>query len=110
MITGQIPNHFAIEIPGDAISAFCQKWSVRAVELFGSVLGDDFGPESDVDVLVSFDSDRRPTLFEFIEMQDELETIFNRKVDLLTRHSVETNSNPYRRRSILDSARLVYAK
>lgn len=80
------------------------------MELFGSVLCDDFGPESDVDVLVTFDPKVRVSLFQFAQMQAELEAIFGKRVDLLTRRSVEQSRNPYRRNAILDSARVVYAR
>jgi predicted nucleotidyltransferase len=110
MLAGTNGIHLAIELPGDILAAFCSKWDLRTLEVFGSVLREDFRPDSDIDVLVTFDSSYRPTLFEFIAMQDELQEILGRKVDLLTRHSIEASRNPYRRRSILDSARVIYAK
>src|ERR1700728_4383045 len=110
MSAGVVDLELPITVSFNALEQFCQKWDLRTLELFGSVLRDDFGPDSDVDVMVTFDSERRPTLFEFIEMQDELKEIFGREVDLLTRHSIEESPNQYRRRSILDSARAIYAK
>jgi predicted nucleotidyltransferase len=80
------------------------------MEFFGSVLRDDFRPDSDIDVLVTFGPDHPPTLFGLIEMQDELEALFGRDVDLLSRRAIEASRNPYRRQSILDSARIIYAK
>ena len=92
-----------IPIPRDAISAFCRRWKITEFALFGSVLRDDFGPDSDVDVLVSFDATVRYGLFDPVHMEDELREIFGRKVDLLTRRGVENISNPFRRQAILDS-------
>lgn len=79
--------------------------------LFGSVLREDFRPDSDVDVLVSFPwYEATPPLFDHVEMQDELVEIFGRRVDLLTRGGVEDSRNPIRKRAILESARVVYAR
>lgn len=77
--------------------------------LFGSVLREDFSPRSDVDVLVTFAEGSHHGLFDLVDMQEELETILGRKVDLVSRRGVETSRNPYRRRAILDSAPVVYA-
>ncbi len=98
-----------LNLPQDQIAEFCRKWNVSEFALFGSVLREDFRPDSDVDVLVSFAPGSRVSLFDFPEMQDELQGIFGRPVDLLTRRGVEESRNPYRKKSILDSARVVYA-
>lgn len=94
----------------DAIAGFCKSHNLRAFWLFGSILGDDFDEESDVDVLV--DSDGRPLGFhETCRMLDELESLFGRKVDLLTKTGVESpDMNPHRRNSILSTARLIYER
>ena len=72
-----------IEIPKDRIAAFCRRHSIRRLSLFGSILRDDFGPQSDVDVLVEFEPGARTGL-KFFAMQDELTDILGRKVDLNT--------------------------
>jgi uncharacterized protein len=97
-----------IAIDHDAIAAFCRRWQVTRFELFGSVLRDDFRPDSDVDVLVTFDPESHPTLFDLVEMQEELEAVFERRVDLLTRRGVEQSLNRRRRRAILSSAETLY--
>src|SRR5438045_643191 len=97
-----------IAIDNNAIVAFCHRWAVIKLELFGSVLRDDFRPDSDVDILVSFAPDARPTLFDLVEMQDELTAIFAREVDLLTRPGVERSLNRTRRQAILSSAEPLY--
>lgn len=76
--------------------------------MFGSALRDDFGPESDIDVLVTFETDARPTLFDHVEMQDELKGILNRDVDLVSRRGIERSRNPIRREEILGSAEVIY--
>ena len=72
-----------VEIDRDAISEFCRRHHIKKLSLFGSVLRDDFGPDSDVDVLVEFEPGRTPG-YQFITMQDELSEMLGRKVDLIT--------------------------
>ncbi len=100
----------AIEIPESRLTSFCEKWGIRKLELFGSVLRDDFGPDSDVDVLATFARDSTLSLFDLVEAESELRDIFGRSVDLLDRSSVERSENWIRRRRILGSARTVYAR
>jgi predicted nucleotidyltransferase len=77
-------RELAIPIPHEAIAAFCQKWGVRRLSFFGSIVRDDFDPErSDVDVLVELRPDTKARGFAFFGAQDELSEIFGRKVDLL---------------------------
>jgi predicted nucleotidyltransferase len=99
-----------ITLPHNEIAEFCRKWNVSEFALFGSVLRDDFRLDSDVDVLVSFPSyEATPSLFDHVEMQDELVEMFGRPVDLLTRGGVEDSRNPIRRQAILETARVIYA-
>lgn len=96
-----------IDIPKEEIAAFCQRNHIRRMALFGSVLRDDFTPESDVDVLVDFELDRTPGL-EFITIQDELSEILGRQVDLYTFKGVENSRNWLLREEILNSAEMQY--
>ncbi len=96
-----------IDIPKDEIAAFCRRNHIRRMALFGSVLRDDFTPESDVDVLVDFELGQTPGL-EFITMQDELSEIFGRQVDLHTFRGVERSRNWLLREEILNSAEVQY--
>lgn len=98
-----------IDIPLGAIRAFCKRWQIIELALFGSVLRDDFGPESDVDLLVQFEEEARHTLFDLDDMELELKEIFGRKVDLVSRRGVEASRNYIRRKAILNSARVIYA-
>ena len=95
-----------ILLPDQEIGSFCHKWEVQELALFGSVLRDDFSMDSDVDVLVTFHPEARRSLFDLIEMQDELEALLHRKVDLVSRGGLR---NPFRRREILSTREIVYA-
>ena len=96
-----------IDLPGDSIAKFCHKWRVSELSLFGSVLRDDFGPDSDVDVMVDFEPGVTYGLFQIVAMADDLEQILGREVDLLTRQAVEQSRNYIRRKAILSSAERV---
>jgi hypothetical protein len=90
------------------VGQFCRKWKITDLALFGSVLREDFRPDSDIDVLVSFEPNARWSLMDVVEMQDELERVLGRKVDLVKRRAVERSENYIRRRHILESAEPVY--
>lgn len=96
-------------IPEEKIKAFCRQWKIKEIALFGSVLRDDFNPASDVDVLVSWFPDAAWGLFSVSEMQEELSQILGRKVDLVSRTSIENSRNWIRKRHILENAETVYA-
>jgi hypothetical protein len=98
-----------IDIPHDEIAAFCERWHIHELALFGSVLREDFGPESDIDALVTFGPGARRTLADLLAMERELEVIFQRKVDLGERQAVEEDPNYLRRKHILSSAQVIYA-
>ena len=98
-----------IVIPKGEIADFCRRWKVTELALFGSALRGDFGPDSDVDVLVSFAPDAHWSLFDLVTMQEELRTIFGREVDLLQRVAVERSENYIRRKSILSNLEVIYA-
>ena len=98
-----------INVSREELAQFCRRWQIREFCFFGSVLRTDFRPDSDVDVLVSFEPSAQWTLFDLVAIKQELEDLFQRKVDLLTRRSVEASSNWIRRQSILETAECVYA-
>jgi predicted nucleotidyltransferase len=87
---------------------FCRRWKVTEFSLFGSVLRDDFRPDSDVDVLVSFAPEAHWTLFDLVKMENDLAAILGREVDLVERQAVERSENYLRRRHILQSVEPVY--
>jgi predicted nucleotidyltransferase len=93
-------------LPRNEIAEFCKRWSITEFAVFGSVLRDDFRPDSDIDVLVSIDPQAHIGLFEIVEMKIELEKMLKRSVDLVEKEGLR---NPYRRREILSTAQVVYA-
>ena len=98
-----------IEIPREEVETFCRHWQIVELAFFGSVLRDDFGPDSDVDVLVRFNPETRHTLFDMVTMEEELKRILGRKVDLVSRRGIEMSRNYIRRKAILGSAEVIYA-
>lgn len=97
-----IPAH--LHVSEDALRSFCRKWRVVEIDLFGSALGPNFGPDSDVDLLVEYSEDAHPTLIDEAHMLDELEALFGRPVHFMTKRAVQNSSNPIRRNAILESA------
>lgn len=95
-----------LELPAGSIGEFCERWKVVELAVFGSVLRADFGPESDVDVLVTFAADARWSLMDWADMTEELRRIFGRDVDLIEKDAVR---NPFRRHRINSSAEVLYA-
>jgi uncharacterized protein len=97
-----------IDLPMEKITEFCDRWQVVEFSLFGSVLRDDFRPDSDVDVMVEFSSDAHPTFTTLEQMEEDLQQIFHRDIDLITRQGIETTRNYLRRQEILSSAQIIY--
>ncbi|MBZ0320350.1 MAG: nucleotidyltransferase domain-containing protein [Anaerolineae bacterium] len=98
-----------IPILSQELRAFCQQWQIQELALFGSVLREDFSPESDIDVLVTFAPDAQWTLLDIAEMRDELSHLFGRSIDLVERRAVERSQNVIRRKAILGTAEVIYA-
>ena len=90
-----------LSVPEDTIRAFCRKWSLRTFRFYGSIMRDDFRPDSDVDVMIEFSPDAKISFFDLSIMQEELEAIFCRKVDLADRRSVDQSENYIRRKGML---------
>ncbi|MFN2544807.1 MAG: nucleotidyltransferase domain-containing protein [Actinomycetota bacterium] len=99
-----VGDGLAIDVDRATIEEFCKKWNITEFSFFGSVLRDDFGDDSDVDVLVTFSDDVTWSLFDLIHAEEELEGIFSRSVDLVERKGVEESENWIRRKRILESA------
>jgi predicted nucleotidyltransferase len=93
----------------DEINAFCMKWGIRELALFGSAVRDDFQPDSDMDFLVSFSPSVTWGLLDHVAMERELAEIVGRAVDLVSRKAVERSHNWIRRKAILESAQVLYA-
>jgi predicted nucleotidyltransferase len=95
-----------VQLDHDALEAFCRKWRIRELSLFGSALRDDFGPDSDLDFLVSFEPEAALDLFDLAEMKEELEAHYGRPVDLVEKEALR---NPWRKRGILRTREVIYA-
>jgi predicted nucleotidyltransferase len=96
----------ALDIPTERLADFCRRWKIEELSLFGSVLRDDFGPESDVDVLVEFLPGAAYGIDEHVAMVSELREMFGRPVDLVRAGSLK---NPFRRHEILTTRRVIHA-
>lgn len=98
-----------VEMPREKIADFCRRRQISELALFGSALREDFGPGSDVDVLVCFEPEARHSLFDMVRMQDELKNILGREIDLVSRRGLEASRNALRKKAILESAEVIYA-
>jgi len=103
----QVEMNLLLRILNDKIALFCQEQGIRRLAIFGSALRPDFGPDSDIDVLVEFEPDRIPGLFGIARMERELSALLDdRKVDLRTPEDLSR----YFRQSVLDEAEVQYAQ
>ena len=94
----------------DELTRFCRRWKIRELALFGSALRDEFGPDSDVDILVDFDEDADWSLLNHIQMQQELQTLLGREVDLISKRALERSRNWLFRREVLNTAKVFFSK
>jgi predicted nucleotidyltransferase len=101
-------NRSRIIVAEQNLEAFCQRWNVVELSLFGSAVRDDFRSDSDIDLLVTFAPDAHWTLFDLVDMEDELKSIFGRDVDLVERHAIELSENYIRRKDILSNLTVLY--
>ena len=97
----------ALPLPTEALAQFCRRWKIRELALFGSVLRADFRPDSDVDVLVVFADDANWSLLAHVQMQQELSTLLQRPIDLISKRALEQSSNWVRRQAILNTAQVI---
>ena len=91
------------------LAEFCRRWKIAELALFGSALRSDFKPDSDVDLLVTFEAGAGWSLMDHVCIQDELADLLGRKADLVSRGGIERSRNYIRRKAILDSAEVIYA-
>ena len=107
-VTTAISRH-GITLPTDRIAEICQRYGVRELSVFGSLLRDDFTPDSDIDFLVAFrDDDAGPWMGKLTRMEDDLRTVLGRDVDLVPKESILKSENWIRRDHILRTARVIY--
>ena len=94
-----------ISIDRDRLAGWCRRWKVQELAAFGSLLRPDFGPESDIDLLVTFEPGADWSLIDHERMREELTGLVGRDVDLVSREGIERSANWIRRQTILESAR-----
>lgn len=99
-----------IDLESGTIQAFCLKWKIRELRVFGSILRDDFRPDSDIDFLADFDHDVEWDAFDHMDMEEELGATVGRRVDIVGRSAVEVSKNRFRKREILSTAELIVAQ
>ena len=90
------------------IAAFCQRWRIRELSLFGSAVRGELREDSDVDLLVTFEEGAGWSLLDHTQMEQELSELLGRRVDLVSRNGIERSRNLVRRQSILESAEPIY--
>ena len=98
-----------LNITDDQLAAFCRKWRIVEVWLFGSVLRDDFTANSDIDVLIELEPGARFSTFDQATARQQLSVLLGRRVDLFTKRSVEASLKPTIRHQILNTSEKVYA-
>ena len=97
-----------LSVSQEALAVLSRRWHITELSVFGSAVRGELRPDSDVDLLITFEPEARPGLFDLSRLHDELEQLFGRKVDVLTRRAAEQSSNPIRRRAILESAQVLF--
>jgi hypothetical protein len=95
-----------LQLDREALTAFCRKWRIRELSIFGSAVRDDFGPESDLDFLVSFEPGAPLDIDRWLDMKEELELHCGRPVDLVEKEALR---NPWRKHEILGTCEVIYA-
>jgi predicted nucleotidyltransferase len=93
-------------ISEEQIQAICRKYAIKNIAVFGSILREDFRTDSDIDFLVGFDDDASISLFDLMELESDLSSLFNRAVDIVEPTALK---NPIRRQAILNSCETLYA-
>lgn len=99
-------QYHGIEIPQNEIVEFCRKWQITEFALFGSILREDFRPDSDIDVLITFAPDAPWSLWDIDDLSEELKCLLGREVDVVSKRPLK---NPFRRHEILTTRQVIYA-
>jgi len=99
-----------IEVPADTLRGLCRRWKIRRLGLFGSALTGRLGPDSDIDLLATFDPDEQWSLMDLASADEEFSLLLGRKVELVDRKNLERSANVFRREAILDSVEVVWVR
>jgi predicted nucleotidyltransferase len=108
-MTAQLPT-LAIYLPLQMIAEFCRKWNIQRLEVFGSVLRQDFTSQSDVDLVATYNQGAHWSLLDRVHMKHELEDIVGREIDLLNRRALEKEPRTKRAEAILKEVKVLYAE
>jgi uncharacterized protein len=104
-----IDQGVVLDIPLEEVAELCRKWGIKRLEIFGSVLREDFAQDSDIDLLYTA-GDNVHWGFDFVTLCEEFESLFGRPVDMVSRQALEQSPNPIRRRAILSSVVTIYER
>ncbi len=110
-MTGELMNqqlYDRLQTSLEQIAALCQQWQITELALFGSILRDDFRPDSDVDLLVTFAPDAKLSVLDLVELEHHFADLFGREVDVIEKETIETSPNWIRRNEILNTATVIY--
>lgn len=101
-----------VAVSEDDIAAFCERWDIDEMAVFGSILRDDFGPDSDVNLLVTFSpiAYQKYGLHDLVEMEWDIGCLLARRACISTSYTIECDDNDLRRKEILGSAEVIYKK
>ena len=98
-----------LKIPEERLRRICEKYLIKELAVFGSALRGDFKEDSDIDLLYIFYDDAEQSLFSKVRVKEELEKLFGRSVDLISRRAIENSRNAYKRKAILENTKVIYA-
>lgn len=98
-----------LNISEEQLRKICEKYLVKELAVFGSALDGDFNDDSDIDLLYIFYDDAEQSLFSKVRIKEELEKLFGRTVDLISRRAIENSRNTYKRKAILEHTKVIYA-
>jgi predicted nucleotidyltransferase len=107
--TTQIKLRPGLSVDRHKLTTLCQHWKIAKLELFGSVLRDDFRDDSDIDFLVTWQANHGWGLFDLVAMHEDFARLLGRRVDLVSRKSIETSPNPLRHHAILNTTQSFYS-
>lgn len=98
-----------LNISQEKLSLLCKKYLIKELSLFGSALRIDFDEDSDIDLLVTFEDKTKYSLFDIVRVKEDFEKLFDRPVDIVNHKAIEKSKNSYRKKAILDTAKVIYA-
>lgn len=98
-----------LNIPEEQLRRICEKYLVKELAVFGSALSGEFKDDSDIDLLYSFQDKAEHSLFSKVRIKEELENLFGRPVDMISRKAIENSRNTYKKKAILEHTKVIYA-